>query len=244
MNDDGLIREVDEAMRRDRVQGFFNHFGRYIVAITLLILVTTVAVVSWQSSMESAREARTLQLYEAIRMVEEGKSYQARELFETLADSETDNVTMLADLWQIKLKHMAGKPEEAEAMAREAHERYGSAIPYADWLTLYLAAEDTASMNNVFRLTNMERRAVAHLEKNELTEAAALYDVIAQDSETPPTMTERATLLLTTRLKSAYQTLQADRQKATSLATDTANSEESVSEATEPDDDPLDNEQE
>jgi hypothetical protein len=139
-------------------------------------------------------------------LLDEGKSYEAREAFEVISQNEDPPIALMAHMWLIKLKHMAGKEEEAANMAKKVRETFASHSEfsaYLDWLSLYEPFSDdtTSSSDSVFRMSLLETQAVKHLKAKELKQAAVLYQTIADDSHTPATMRERADLLLSTILR-------------------------------------------
>ncbi len=206
MQDDlGFLREVDASTRQEYIKQFFRNFGRYIVTFTAIIVIATVGYVVWQENLTKQREDATLLLYQAIDLVQAGDSYRAREAFETIAQTDDASIAILANMWLVKLKDIAGKPEEAASMAKSLHEQYrgdDTIFPYTDWLTLYAPVSDTeAYAGSAYALVNKERRAIAHIEKQELAEAVSLYQEIARDTNTLPSMRERANTLLSTYLQ-------------------------------------------
>jgi hypothetical protein len=203
---DGLIREVNEAMRQEKLQHFFSHFGRYIVAASAAIILATLGYVMWQNHISSRYEAATLEFYQAVKQEDAGKSYAAREAFEVISNGSDTSLAMLAKLWLVKLKYEAEKPEEAATMAANLLKETASfaAWPqYRDWLTLYLPASESTTINNTYRLTNIERLAISHIKEGKKDEAAIIYRAIAEDNATPPSMRERASLILETYLREA-----------------------------------------
>jgi hypothetical protein len=201
---DGLIREVNDAMRQEKMQHFFADFGRYIVLASAAIILCTLGYVGWQTRITSQHEAATLAFYRAIKQVEEGKSFAAREAFEATSVGDDTSIAMLAKLWLVKLKHQGGKPEEASSMAQKILKdttRFSAWAPYRDWLTLYLPANADAKEGATYRLTHMERLACAKIREGDTAEGARLYRAIAEDSATPQTMRERAELILHSYLK-------------------------------------------
>jgi hypothetical protein len=200
---EGLIREVNEAMRQEKLQRLLTYFGRYIVAGSVAIVLATLGYVAWQSHKNAGYEAGTQQLYFAVKQLEGGKAFQAREAFEEIATNSDAELAMLAKLWLVKLKAQAGKPDEAAEMARailkETEGKYAFA-PYRDWLMLYLPPSEEQT-HNIFRMTNLERLAMVYLKDGKKTEAASVLRRIVEDNATPNTMRERATLILATTLK-------------------------------------------
>ncbi len=199
---DGLIREINEAVNQERLQHFLVHFGRYIGATSAAIILATLAYVWWQTHVQAGYAEGTRRFYHAVKQVEDGKAYEARESFERLASGSDAKLAMLARMWLVKLKYQGGKKEEVSAMVQsllKETEGREDLKPYHDWLTLYVPG--TEEKDNTYRLTNMERLAVADMREGKTEESARIYREIADNNATPATMRERATLILSTTLK-------------------------------------------
>lgn len=196
--DDGLIREVNEAVRQEQWQQLWRALSKYVIAASGVILLLTIAYVLWQRSVQATHEADTAALYKAIQLVRDGNSYQAREQFEVLAAGKDTAQSTLAKIWLVKLKYQAGKKDEAAAMATKLSQ--DAPKVYRDWALLY-AQSGAEQKNEAFRHSSQENRAVLLMKAGDLAEAATIYRMLAEDSETPPTMRTRAQFLLDTYLK-------------------------------------------
>ncbi len=197
--EDSLIREVNEAVRQERWQTLWKNTGRYVIAASGIIVVATIGYVIWQNSTEARHEDTTAKLHAAITLVEEGKSFQAREQLEALSQSSDTSLAMLADVWLVKLKHQAGKTEEAATMAKALAEKSGYDAVYRDLAVFYTDnVEETPT--GAFRHSAIEKQAVAALKTQDLKLAASHYHTLANDNDTPPSMRSRAQFLLQTKL--------------------------------------------
>jgi hypothetical protein len=230
MNDsDGLIREINDAVRQEKWQGFMQHFGHYIIIITVLIIGSTTGYVLWKGSIEEAHQEATQKLYHAIELVEGGEAYKARSAFDTLSKGQEREVGMLANLWRVKLKHVSGNHAQASEMAAslqdELRKKEAFAV-YSDYLTLYQPVPEEEQLTGTFRLTNMERLAASHLKEKQLEEATALYQRIANDNDAPQSMRNRARMMLddyllpTTQLATASPQQPEPQESSTTPETD------------------------
>lgn len=224
--EDALVREVNEAIRRQKWQGFIEHFGRYIIGVTVLTLLSTAGYLIWHNHQQSTHAANTLMLYKAMVAAEENERATALTGFETLSERGDTPSALLADMWRVKLaarswpegeagKEDASSSMTAEELAERRRQAYRSRAryrPYLDWLELYApvsvvqegsAAPKARFADHTYRLTMLERVAVDHMRRGRLAEAAAVYDQIAKDSQTPRSMRRRARLLLATTLSDA-----------------------------------------
>lgn len=201
MNDsDSLMKEINDAMRQEKWRGFMGNFGTYIVLVTVLIIAATISYVLWQRAVEANNQQATRTLYHAITMMEDGAPLKAKREFEQLAKSEDEAKKLLAELWLVKQAYRSGQQEQAAQTAADiqqrikGHEQYH---PYHDWLGLLNTIEEKDGQpGGAFRLTNLERQAAAHMKNKELAKATAIYEQIANDSQTPPSMRSRAQMML------------------------------------------------
>jgi hypothetical protein len=204
---DGLIREVNEAMRQEQLSKLVSSVGKYVMLFTGIIILATICYVWMQTSKQRQYEDATLQLYEAMMLMKDGKSYQAREQFDALSESSFQSVAMLADMWRVKLKMTAGKPEEAAELVSEAQIKYSTAAlrPYHDWFVLYKDDVPEPDNASAYRMTLHEKLASAALQAGNPEEAARHYLLIANSNDTPSTMRERANYLLSTYFQSVVK---------------------------------------
>jgi hypothetical protein len=193
---DGLMREIDEALRQEKLQHFFRLCGRYIIVVSAVILLSTGSYVWWKSHVRTTHERLTEQLHNAISLVENGKSYQARSIFDQLAQQSDDHIALLAGLWKVKLKHLAGKTQEAKEIATTLEKKYGKRsefFPYTDWLKLH---ETTSPMNGTYALSAQELQAITHIHAKEFDKASLLLEQMLKLEHMPHTMRDRVKKLL------------------------------------------------
>lgn len=201
--DDGLIREVNEAVRQEKWQRLWQGISRYVITVSVLIILATISYVLWERSVNARYEETTANLYQAVKLVEDGKSYKAREAFEALSTNSDESLAMLAKMWLVKLKYQAGKPSEASDIAASFSKNEKIDKVYSEWIQLYEPTDlntDTATITTAFRHTKLERQAIAHLKAKDDAKAAAIYHTLSNDSATPPSMRERSQFILSTYL--------------------------------------------
>ncbi|EWY40005.1 hypothetical protein N825_03170 [Skermanella stibiiresistens SB22] len=63
-----IFREVDEDLRRDRLEKLWKRYGALIVAVVLLVVAGTAGFVTWRNWQHSEAETKTQQLAEALRL--------------------------------------------------------------------------------------------------------------------------------------------------------------------------------
>ncbi len=81
-DDIGLLHEIDEAMRVERLQRFWQRFGKIVIAGCIGILLLTAARVIWQDHMRSVHTVQTGILLQARAAAEAGKTTEATRILE------------------------------------------------------------------------------------------------------------------------------------------------------------------
>lgn len=191
---DHLIDEVDEALRRERLETFWKRFGQYVVAGSIGILLLTVGAVVWQNHEASRRRAWTSAMLDAAAGMEEKKYKEMAAALARAGESADDELAAITQLWRAE---MALKQENKNA-AMEALEAVSSDDVYghyASLLRLAATGEELPPKPEIFRYTALETRASRFLEDGQAGEAAPVFGKLAEDAATPQSMRERAKLL-------------------------------------------------
>lgn len=199
---DILMREVDDEVRRERLQHFWKTFGTYVVGASVLIVLTTVGIVGWQSYKKSHDAKLTSQLLASQQAEIQKKPEEAESLLKAVIAAKDDSLSPFAEIRLRELYLREGKAKEAQELNMSVM-RYQGDVDTFGWFAQMLGADvktlkelDTSS--NPFRATSRELLAVNYLKEKNYTEAAALLNAIRSDAETPPTLKERADMLLST----------------------------------------------
>jgi hypothetical protein len=216
-DDDGLIREIDEEYRRERLNEAWRNFGRYILAITAVILLTTISYVGWQEYRRHMSATLTTQLLQAEKEQQQKNLDSAELLLKNIAQEQHATIPPIAGLWLLQLE-----AEKKDPDFDAVQDFTPSLAPYDNYSQLIMAAHGTAVTEELvepgkaFRLTAMEIEAVKALKAGNMNEAHSLFTSIAEAVETPDSMRQRATLLLDTVLKDAQEN---ESEKQTSKET-------------------------
>ena len=93
-NPDTFMREVDDAVRADRLQTFVQRFGRWLIAGVVVALAALGGWLWWQSSSEAAAGATGRSFSQALETMGKGRTKAASTQLEPLAKG--DDVTYRA----------------------------------------------------------------------------------------------------------------------------------------------------
>ena len=204
-----IFREVDEDVRRERLQKLWERHSNLIVAAALLVVL---AVGGWRGYeyVEAKRAAEAGAAFDkAVELSEANKHAEAEAAFADLAAKAPSGYRVLARLRmatevasrdtkaaaklfdEIAADRSVGAAEQDLARVRAAQLLLESA-GYADMKSRLEAA---AAPGSTFRHTARELLALSAWRANDAAATRQWLDVIANDGETPPSLRSRAEAL-------------------------------------------------
>ncbi|MBV8507974.1 MAG: tetratricopeptide repeat protein, partial [Alphaproteobacteria bacterium] len=109
-----IFREIDEELRRDNLLKLWSRYGRYIVALAVLVLVVAGGIVAWRDHQLSERRAQSMRYSSALSLVREGKDAEAAKVFALVAQ-EGGGYSTLASFEEAELLAKSGDHKGAVA---------------------------------------------------------------------------------------------------------------------------------
>ena len=201
-----IFREIDEELRRDNLLKLWSRYGRYVIALAVVVLVIAGAVVAWRDHQLSVRRAQSVRYASTLSLARGGKDADAAKVFAAIA-REGGGYGILASF------------EEAEQLAKSG-DRKGATAAYdriATESSLDPAFRDIAVLlsvmhgmsdadphavidrlapmmasGNPWRPTALELTAAARLKAGDKTGALELYKSVADDLAAPQSVRARA----------------------------------------------------
>ena len=79
-----IFREIEEELRRDNLRKLWSHYGRYIIAAAVLVLVVAGAIVAWRDHQLAERRAQSTRYASALGLAREDKEADAIKVFDCL----------------------------------------------------------------------------------------------------------------------------------------------------------------
>jgi hypothetical protein len=207
-----IFTEVDEDLRRDRVERLWKAYGRYVIAAAVLAVLGTGAWTAWTDWQRSEAAAETRRLLDAIDQaaVREGDPATLAGL-QGLGRDGRPGPRALARLYEAGLKARSGDLPAALALYR-AVAADGAVDPDlrdAAQLLAALVGSQTlapaeidaqlgrlAAADSPWRFTAQEIAALAALRAGENARARDLYARVADDPGAPPSLRARAAEML------------------------------------------------
>lgn len=203
---DVLMREVDEAVRRDQFQHVGRRFGLLIGAGLLAALLAFGAWLFWRERQESHFETRSEQLVTAFDELEGGTLPQADRKLAPLATGEGDAAAISAGLARAGIALRDNRRDEAVPIYQAIVDNGNAPEPYRQLASVRLAAaqfEEVQPQVVIDRLRPLavpgnpwfgsagELVAMAYLKQDRADLAGPLLAAIAKDETVPPTLRSR-----------------------------------------------------
>jgi len=197
-----IFREVEEDVRREKLEKFWKAYGDYIIALVALIILGIAGFELWQRYEANQRDKASIAFSAAQRITDPRR---AAEAFADLAKTAPAGYRLLARVAQANSMLAAGQRESAVALYEEiAGQDKGSigqlARVRAGWamadiasradLQTVLAPLETPS--NGFKPMADEILAYSDYRNHDLAKATQEFDALANDPATPGQVKVRA----------------------------------------------------
>jgi hypothetical protein len=208
--DDGFLRELEEELRRERLEKIWQQYGTYIIAAALLIVVGVLGYKYMENRRIVAAQTTGARYESAMALAAEGKEGSAAKEFEVIAAEGTGGYQALARLQLAGALLKEGKKAEALA-AYEALANGGADKLLRDYAALQAAAlrlgeADFTEMQNrlnplmgdesPWRYSARELLGLAAFKAGKVDEARTVLTALLVDQRTPQSITERAQIIL------------------------------------------------
>jgi hypothetical protein len=209
--DDGFLREVEEELRRERLEKIWRQYGTYILAAAALIVFGVLGYKYLENSRISAAQSTGKRYQEALQLAADGKEGSATKEFETLAKDGTGGYPSLARLQLAGALLKDGKKSEAlaayEALAKNADaDEMLRSYAKLQAAALRLGQADFTEMQNrlnpligdesPWRYSARELLGLAAFKAGKTDEARNLLTPLLVDPKAPQTINQRAQIVL------------------------------------------------
>jgi len=207
-----IFEEVDEELKQDNFKKLWDRYGRYLVAVVVLVVAGTAANVGWREYRDSRQLGYSERFIAAIGQSQEGKNAEAAAALALLADDASGGYAMLARFREAGLRRANGETDAAidiyGALAADS-----SIDPlYQDLAVLYAVMMEAESGDpkvlsarltpiaeaGPWRHTAGEYLGLLAARQGEFAAAKQRFQSIADDLEAPQGARARAAELLRT----------------------------------------------
>jgi len=209
--DDGFLREVEEEIRRERLEKIWQQYGTYILVAAALIVFGVLGYKYWENSRITAFQ-KTGQRYEdAMALASEGKEGSAAAEFKTLAKEGRGGYPALAQLQLSGALLKEGKKSEAlaayETLANDdkadeflrsfaALQAAGLRLGEADFTEMQNRLNPLIGDESPWRYSAREMMGLAAFKAGKTNEARMLLTPLLVDQKTPKSINDRAQIVL------------------------------------------------
>lgn len=208
--DDGFLREVEEELRRERLEKIWRQYGTYFIAAAALIVVGVFGFKYWESQRNAAAETSGATYEDALVLAADNKEGSAAKEFEKIAQG-SGGYAQLARLQLAGALLKDGKNKEAFAAYEElAKDSNADELlrGYARLQAAALSLDDTdfTQMQNrlnplvgddsPWRYSARELLGLAAFKAGKMSEARLALTPLLIDQKTPQTVISRAQIVL------------------------------------------------
>lgn len=205
-----IFREVDEDLRRDRMERVFKRYGGIMLAAALAVVAATGGTVAWRNWQQSQKESETTALAAALSQAAQGPD-KGVEALASFAGQADPGMAALAQLNAAALLAREGKTAEAVAVYDKLSGTAAAAV-YRELAALLsvmhqLDSGDPAQLQarlqpltadaNPWRFSAREMSAVLAARAGDKDRARTLFQQLADDSQAPAGVRSRAADLAT-----------------------------------------------
>lgn len=202
-----IFREIDEELRRDNLQQLWTRYGKYVVALAVLAVIATAAVVGWREYRFRQRQAEGVRFEAALDLAHQGKNAEAGDAFAALAQDASGGRAALAQLEEAAAKVQAGDVDGAVVAYDKLAADGSTDAVFRDVATLLSArygldkGDPRAIVTRLEPLTNaaspwhglaLELSAVAELKSGDTAKARADFELLAKDNSVSQGVRQRA----------------------------------------------------
>lgn len=204
-----IIDEVNEDLRRERFNQFWQRVGVYVIAASVVIVVATVSTVLWQNY-SANRQLEASEAFLAADATLKARDYDsAARQFSALAEKNAEGIPTLAAMKAAHANSLAGGDAAALEIYRKVMDDNAADKGFRHMARIYAAQilmkqdaamEDitavlkplTGDKDNAFSPIAREQLAFAALANDDDATARRLLAELASDMSAPITLRRRA----------------------------------------------------
>jgi hypothetical protein len=202
-----IFREVEEDVRREKLEKFWKDYGDYVIALVALIILGIAAFELWQRYEANQRDKASIAFTAAQRITDPKR---AAEAFSDLAKTAPSGYRLLAQMEEAASMLASGQRDTAIALYKDIADKDKGAIGASARLRAAWAMADTASRADLqtelapidapasaWKEMADEVLAYADYRDHNMAKAAAEYAALATDPSSPGLLKSRAQAMST-----------------------------------------------
>lgn len=208
---DAVLRELQEEMRREQLAKLWDRYGIYAIAVATLIVIGVGGYKFMEARRIAAAEAAGARYEAALQLVEDGKAEEAQQAFRSIAASAPVGYASLARLEMAGRAAKSGKSAEAltiygkladDTSVDDLFRQYARLqtaalkVDTADFTELQNRLTPLLAETSAWRFSARELLGLAAFKAGRMNEARQTFLELAADQKTPPSIRERAGLMM------------------------------------------------
>jgi hypothetical protein len=209
--DDGLLREVEEELRRERLEKLWKEYGTYAIVAALAVVLAVLGYKFWESRHIAAAQEAGARYEDALLLANEKKDGSAEKEFEKIAGDGMGGYRALAQLQLAGAQYKQGKKAEAiasyEALAADNSaddmlrgfarlQAAGLRMGEADFTDIENRLTPLMADDSPWRYSARELLGLAAYKAGKTSEARSILVPLISDQATPQTISERAEIVM------------------------------------------------
>lgn len=210
-NDDSLLREVKEEIRREQMEKIFQRYGGLIIGAALLVILGVGAYQYLQTRRVASEEAAGAKFAAAETLTDDKKKEEAEKAFKAIADGGPAGYAALAKLRLAGAEAKDGKTADAVATYDSLAKQPGAddllkSFAELQAASLRMADADYTEIQNrltplmadgaPFADTAREFLGIAAYNAKKYGEARKYLEPLLVDPESPPDLQERVKIIM------------------------------------------------
>jgi hypothetical protein len=203
-----IFREVEEDVRRDRLEKLWKQYGDYVIAAVAVIVVGVAGYKLWQHYQAVEIAKASVAYSAAVQMSTSGKNAEAAQAFAKIAKNAPRGYAASARLAEADALLADGKTTDAVALYRTIAQKDKTELGDAARIRAAWALADTASKSDLqtllaplidpkssWRFMAQEILAYCDFRESSMKAAQSEYDHLAVDAEAPEAVRQRASAM-------------------------------------------------
>jgi len=211
MVDDNVFREVDEELRRERLEALWNKYGTIVIGAIIVLILGIAGSIWWQNQQVSKRQAAGDQYIQALRDVAKSDTDKADEKFKVLIENSPNGYEIMSRLHLAANLASKGQTGEAEILYKKVTLNPSADKILRDYAKLNLAIlklenatyEETSKAlgeftkaGAIWQNTANEVVALAAFKEGKYDSAKTRFSDILTNKSTPSALKRRAQVMM------------------------------------------------
>jgi hypothetical protein len=206
MMESNLLQEIEEDLQRQRFEALWKRYGKHVIGLVLLIVLTTAAVTGYRSWRTRTEQSASTGLLAILDANDPDKTKEIAALEDFAREHPSANQAIIARLHAASLAFKDGKKDKALALYDAIANDASIEPAFRQLADLYavqaqLDTGDPAALqarlqplltDSPYRYSAKEFSALLALRAGDKAKAKQFYQELLQESDVPKSITERA----------------------------------------------------